>query len=657
MAKRQAPALAAAEPFERLVDLFAAEEEATEQCARLVGRQPGALGGGLEHGTRAPALELLGVLTEVADLDVVARAQPAAVELSLADQRLDEGRLAGAVGPDERDVLAALEPQLGVGEQDARRIGADLQARVVELEDDAPRALGLLEGELEPAPVARVALDALDLVELLEPVLGLARLGRLVAEALDEALHALDLGLLLLDRAAEGELARRLLAAPRVPGAVEEARAARLELEHRGADRLQEPAVVGHEHDGRVEVEQRLLEPLERLDVEMVGRLVEQQQVGLGGERARQRGARELAAGERSQRAVEIVVDEPEAMDDRARPLAPAIAADGLEARLHARVAVHGLLVARGHRVLQALQLRLELDRLARARENVFPEAELAFAGRALVVQRDARALGEHELAAVDRGLPGQHPQQGRLAGAVAPGDGHALAALELERDAAQQWLSGHVLAEIRSDEDRHNPHGRLRRHAIRTDRAGPRGHARRAGRSGRDGDRDPGRRRSRPLEVRQGLRHQVRAQERQAGARAHARLLRRRGRLHARRARDRRARAGPSGVGARPPLTGARGHVALRRRPCRAHQPPAGLRLLPRMAFGPVDPAALPAARPGAARLRQAMGPVARAAGRAPRGAQRAAPGQARDPRRSLAGRVDDGGLRELGLRRAPRL
>src|SRR5204862_3761551 len=161
--------------------------------------------------------------------------------------------------------------------------------------------------ELQPAAVARVALDAVDLVELLQAVLGLARLGRLVAKALDEALHALDLGLLLLDGAPERELARGLLAAPRVPGAVEEARAAGLELEDGGADGLQEPAIVGHEDDGRVEVEQRLLEPLERLDVEVVGRLVEEQEVGLGGQGAGQRGARELAAREGPQRAVEVV--------------------------------------------------------------------------------------------------------------------------------------------------------------------------------------------------------------------------------------------------------------------------------------------------------------------------------------------------------------
>ena len=113
----------------------------------------------------------------------------------------------------------------------------------------------------------------------------------------------------------------------------------------------------------------------------------------------------------------------------------------------------------------------------------------------------------------------------------------------------------------------------------------------------------------------------------------------------------------GPSGLGLRPSLAGARGHVALRGRPGRAHHRPAGLRLLPRLADEPVDPTALPAPRPGEVRLRQAMGALARPAGRAPCGAQRQAPGQARDPRRSFPRRLDDRRLRELGLRRPSRL
>ena len=90
-----------------------------------------------------PRLELLGVLGEVADLDVVAGAQLAARRAARsADQRVDQRRLARAVGPDERDVLAALEPQLGVVRA-ARRRSADLERAVLELEDHAARALGL----------------------------------------------------------------------------------------------------------------------------------------------------------------------------------------------------------------------------------------------------------------------------------------------------------------------------------------------------------------------------------------------------------------------------------------------------------------------------------------------------------------------------------
>ena len=212
-----------------------------------------------------------------------------------------------------------------------------------------PERSGALNWKPSERPSLRVALDALDLVELLDARLGLLGLRGLVAEALDEALHALDLGLLLGDRLAERHLARRLLPAPGVPRALEEARAAGLDLQHAGADGLEEPAVVRDEHDRGVERDERLLEPLERLDVEVVGRLVEQQQVGLRGERAGQRAARQLAAGERRERAVEVGLGEAEAVDDGAGAVAPRVAAGGLEARLDAGVALDRPLVALRH--------------------------------------------------------------------------------------------------------------------------------------------------------------------------------------------------------------------------------------------------------------------------------------------------------------------
>ena len=198
-----------------------------------------------------------------------------------------------------------------------------------------PDRSGGLKAKPSALPSRGSRVDPLDLLQLLHARLRLAGAGA-GAEAVDEPLEPRDLGLLLLDRPAERELARRLLLAPGVPGALEEAAAAGLQLEHGGAHRLQEPAVVGDEHDGGVERLQMRFQPLERLDVEVVGGLVEQQQVGIAGQRAGQRGARELAAAEGLQAAVQVRVAEAEPVQRGVDALAPGVAAGVLQPRLGA---------------------------------------------------------------------------------------------------------------------------------------------------------------------------------------------------------------------------------------------------------------------------------------------------------------------------------
>ena len=48
---------------------------------------------------------------------------------------------------------------------------------------------------------------------------------------------------------------------------------------------------MSHEHDGATVVGEKGLEPGDRVDVEMIGRLVEQQQIGLADERPREKHA------------------------------------------------------------------------------------------------------------------------------------------------------------------------------------------------------------------------------------------------------------------------------------------------------------------------------------------------------------------------------
>ena len=160
-----------------------------------------------------PGDELVGVLGQIADLDVVPGAELAAESSSRAPgERLDQRRLAGPVGADQRHVLAALQPQLGVVEQ---RLAADRDRRRRSSSNTTrPLRSGGLNANCSAAPSAGSRADPIDLVELLGARLRLPRAGA-GPEPGDEPLEPLDLGLLALDRAAQRQLARRLLLAPR----------------------------------------------------------------------------------------------------------------------------------------------------------------------------------------------------------------------------------------------------------------------------------------------------------------------------------------------------------------------------------------------------------------------------------------------------------
>ena len=147
--QREAALLAAGDVVERLLRIGAGEEEAAEQVARLLAAEAGLALGGFEHGP-VPRRRL-GVLGEVADLDVVAGPHRAGGGLALLGEGLDQGRLAGAVGADEDDVLAAFDFEVGAGEQGAAR---HLDRPVDQLEHDPAGPLRGDEGEAQVAAVA-----------------------------------------------------------------------------------------------------------------------------------------------------------------------------------------------------------------------------------------------------------------------------------------------------------------------------------------------------------------------------------------------------------------------------------------------------------------------------------------------------------------------
>src|SRR6266851_3934296 len=103
-------------------------------------------------------------------------------ERSLADDRLDERRLAGAVWAEEADRVARRDDPVDV-RQDRRAVVAD--GGSLEAEERPRHARRRLDRELE-RPVQVRDRDALQLFQRADAALRLPRLGRLRAEARDE---------------------------------------------------------------------------------------------------------------------------------------------------------------------------------------------------------------------------------------------------------------------------------------------------------------------------------------------------------------------------------------------------------------------------------------------------------------------------------------
>ena len=141
-------------------------------------------------------------------------------------------------------------------------------------------------------------------------------------------------------------------------------------------DAVHELAVVrGHQQRAGQRLEERL-EPDDRLDVEVVGRLVHQQDVGPAEQHARHRDAHLPAARQRADVAVDPLVVEAEAVQHLARLRLERVAAEMLVLLLHLAEAredaVHVVGAAPGsrHRVLAALRARGAGRRRGRCRQS-----------------------------------------------------------------------------------------------------------------------------------------------------------------------------------------------------------------------------------------------------------------------------------------------
>ena len=328
----EAGALAAGEDAHTLLDVVAVEEEGAEQPALLGGGPAAGDGVHLGHdGVRLVELLEL-VLGVVGHRDVLAELDLAGVGLELAVDELHERGLAGAVGADERHVVAAVELEVDalVDVVVAEGLRDPLKA------DDHVARAGRL-GEAEAHVFIALGEDdelALYLLDLLHALLSLGGLGRLVAELVDEDLHVGDLALL---RGALGAHLLEVVLALLEVGAVvagiggDPAVLDGGDVAHAG---VHERAVVADEEHRAVVALQEGLEPLDALEVEVVGRLVEHEQVGVAQQELREADAHLPAAGEVLGGFVEVLYREAETRKNLPSPRLELVAPKPLEAVL-----------------------------------------------------------------------------------------------------------------------------------------------------------------------------------------------------------------------------------------------------------------------------------------------------------------------------------
>ena len=135
-----------------------------------------------------------------------------------------------------------------------------------------------------------------DAGQLLDAFLGLGGFARFGAEAVDEILEVLDFALLVFVGREVLLVAGLFLDEVVVVVAAVAVEMLARDFDHAIADGVEEGAVMGDDEQGAGVIGEVGLEPAEGLEVEVVGRLVEHEEVGLHDEEAGEVGAHDPAA-------------------------------------------------------------------------------------------------------------------------------------------------------------------------------------------------------------------------------------------------------------------------------------------------------------------------------------------------------------------------
>ncbi len=220
-------------------------------------------------------------------------------------------------------------------------------------------------------------------------------------------------------------------------------------LQDRGGDPVEEDAVVGDGDDRAPVGAQPLLQPGHGLVVEVVGGLVEQQQLGLGGEHGGEREPGPLSAGERSEGPVAVErAALPEPPQRRLHPPVGPGAAPRLVRGEQPGVSVE--VAGRGECGLGGPDGPLQLPYVREGVVDGVPDGGLRGEVQGLGEVPETAGGFDGHVAVVGGLQAGEEPQEGGLPGAVVPDDAEAFAGTDGEGDAVEHGAepgAGRVVA------------------------------------------------------------------------------------------------------------------------------------------------------------------------------------------------------------------
>ena len=301
LGQHQPRPFATGKQIDALVDALVVEEEAAQVVARaqrLVAEHQLFIAVGNFIEQRARAVELHPRLVDVVDLHPLARDGRALGWFDLAEAKFEQGRLAHAVAADDSGALAGAQAEREIAEQPARRgATADVDARTFQFDDDIAQIGRRRDEQVHFALFGR-RFHAVDFVKLVESA---ARFG---SAGFDAGAHPFELlaqeSLAAAFGLAGDLLADRLRFEERGVVAGVGKRAPLVDLDDPRGDDVEEVAIVSHEDHRTGKAFEIIFQPADRLGVEVVGRLVEQQQIRLASERAAERDAAFFTAGKRA---------------------------------------------------------------------------------------------------------------------------------------------------------------------------------------------------------------------------------------------------------------------------------------------------------------------------------------------------------------------